>query len=755
MAQRRTRRFLRYLDDKSLWVGGLYTVVAAALAFAGPYDLPGPLKGLVPAAGVILIGVQGVYRSRRSKSQGRASAKARARARESILQQLKTRWLDQYFSTTPLGRLGYNLQEVRPRSGQVRTFAKAEPGLRSWTDITSAFEASAHQLLLVGPGGIGKTWTLLTLAEHLHRLAILDTEAQIPVILHFSEWSDREEDRGLAAWAASELQRSYGIPLRLTRRWLDDGELILLIDGLDEIRGKDATNCVRDINGFVQSLGLNGLVVTTRPGDTEDQTRGIRVDLTVELQPMSLDDVLRGGALPELADHLTSLDHEEWARELLTTPLMLSLARRALPTLSKGSVDLEGGESIRSQLFEAYIEEATSQPRGLGLANYSPGEFRHYLGALAAMLDTLHLSGLSYKDVTSAAVPGRLRRWVTLGVPLLTCAGVAAIAVLWVRPWLALLLGFSAAIVQIPDAPLPWVTSGLDNRDLAVAATAALLATAEAVAISKVLGFSALVVSTALLGFLCLSFSNELEATPAIMAAFGVLTGVVCVVILHFTGSAWLALVGMVSCAAAIGGTSLAVFAAVTEREKPRDEREAWWRAAIEGLGPGAAVFGIVTLMFSWTAGVVALLGHILGIPAVALVPAVFGIGAQCLFWLSEQTDHISYPRATMTIVASVAALLAIPLTGKPTTLPLIAILGPEIYVVFYLLRESDGVSIAKRLSTRLILRHRRRLPWRFERFGQSCVDRLLLRRVDGRYEFWHPLLREHLTELPPNVATK
>lgn len=77
--------------------------------------------------------------------------------------------------------------------------------------------------------------------------------------------------------------------------------------------------------------------------------------------------------------------------------------------------------------------------------------------------------------------------------------------------------------------------------------------------------------------------------------------------------------------------------------------------------------------------------------------------------------------------------------------MPGVAILGSLLYILSYLRRLHDGIPLLKLPIIHALLTSQGVIPWRFRPFADSALDRMLLRRVDGRYVFWHPLLQEYI----------
>jgi hypothetical protein len=130
--------------------------------------------------------------------------------------------------------------------------------------MATLLEAGRGSLLVHGEPGAGKTLALLRLAEVLLERARRDGSAPMPVVLHLGSlggFAGAVED-----WVEQELVAKYNLPRRNVRPWLDDGELVLVLDGLDEIPTAGRSGCVRRLEAFRARFGV-ALVVACRTSD--------------------------------------------------------------------------------------------------------------------------------------------------------------------------------------------------------------------------------------------------------------------------------------------------------------------------------------------------------------------------------------------------------------------------------------------------------------------------------------------------------
>jgi hypothetical protein len=626
----------------------------------------------------------------------------------------------------------------------------------TWNDIKPAYESARGHLLLLGAGGSGKTWILHSLAARLCRVAIDDPHAQIPVILQLADWPPRQQSQSrseFADWVARHISEDYEIREAVSHWWLDRGDLVLLLDGFDEITASARSQCVTDIKRFLESYGTNSIIVTSRNIWDNSETEKLRLDGAVEIAPLSVDALLADGSLPWLSQ-LSQSDLEDWAREIFDSPLMLSLAAVVLSQPLTRELQAAAKDVRRSLVFDAYLAKVIGDPDWRDeRAGYSADRFGRYLTSFAGLLATLQLTAFALRDLTSAALPVRLCRLVTVGFPLISGAGAGALASLWVPTWWAGAIGCGVALMLIPDAPVPGL-NGLANRDLVVATCAVLLATGEAVAVSKiggVRGLAVLLVALLLLG----TWRDVVGNENFFMCAFGIGAGLAGTAVFsaHIVSNR-LANIALAAGGIFVGGVVLGALvgtalAVTDEFGKSRRSEEYKRQFDIgEAVTGGAGIGAFVAFFVTVASGVFLARAIVVRQSPLAVIPVALGAVCQIFVWIVESELNKSvgpYRAGQLSILAPLGAILAVPVIKDWLAVPLVALVGSMLYIVCYLAREHDGISLLRRPMIHALLASQRVIPWGFRRFADSAVNRMLFRRVDERYMFWHPLLREHI----------
>ncbi|MDX1522237.1 MAG: NACHT domain-containing protein, partial [Anaerolineae bacterium] len=137
----------------------------------------------------------------------------------------------------------------------------------------------------IGRPGAGKTTILAILARDLLAQATADPAAPVPVIFNLSSWAAQQKP--LAAWLAEELNRQYQVSRKLAEKWLAEGHLALLLDGLDEVAAARREACVQAINTYRDAEAAGPLVVCSRLHDYEALQARLKLGQAIVLKKLT------------------------------------------------------------------------------------------------------------------------------------------------------------------------------------------------------------------------------------------------------------------------------------------------------------------------------------------------------------------------------------------------------------------------------------------------------------------------------------
>jgi len=317
--------------------------------------------------------------------------------RSVMLQRIKTYWLvgvlqeslhgaeiiDLAMATRPTAVQNHQLHAQPAAAGFAYEESFDQP-LPLGTPIVDVYDAAGGTLLIMGEPGAGKTTTLLQLVSQLLGRAELDETQPIPVVFALASWP---EGQPIGAWMVNELSNNYEVPRQLGQVWLQNGLLLPLLDGLDEVEVSRREACAQAINQFRRSRPDLATAVTCRSRDYEALATDLMLAQAVVLQPLSMaqiDDYLASVG-KRLAGLRAALQTDGTLRELAESPLMLSIMTLAYYRMPEDAAISLGERGMgRQLLFEVYVERMVRYRDGDKL--YLPGDTTRRLSWLARQM---------------------------------------------------------------------------------------------------------------------------------------------------------------------------------------------------------------------------------------------------------------------------------------------------------------------------------------------------------------------------------
>ena len=344
-----------------------------------------------------------------------------------------------------------------------RTNALALPWNVSWQaadkppqpldEGTRVFDVFQHlgegrSLLILGEPGAGKTTTLLTLARDL--LQHSNATGRIPAVFNLSSWTGGPIEQ----WLIGELNSKYQIPKAIGQSWVTQQQLLLLLDGLDEVRADRRDSCAAAVNQFHQNYGPE-LVVCCRIQDYE--ALSLRLGFQSALMVRSLTHQQIWHYLNQSTTGLTGLKSllEQSASQTVephnsANPSLLDLARSPLilnimaltyqgmstDDMSALGLTFTQGENYTHQLFSAYVErmfQRRGSALGVASAPYSKQQTIRWLHILATRLTQTSQTVFLIERMQSDWLISRSERWAFGGlvwVSFIVCATLIGLQVI-------------------------------------------------------------------------------------------------------------------------------------------------------------------------------------------------------------------------------------------------------------------------------------------------------------------------------------
>lgn len=287
------------------------------------------------------------------------------RWRRVLLDKVKQFWiegvLEKSLHTKMLLELGLEERSQlvqKPLTGIEEFADNKEAVLPEGTTASKVFEdiGAGRTLLILGEPGAGKTITLLKLTESLIARAENDLSQPFPVVMNLSSWA--KQRKSISDWLVQELKNIYGASKALGQAWVEQEQLILLLDGLDEVDAQYRADCVKALNQFIQTHGLTEIVVCSRIRDYEALSERLQLRSAIYVRPLTaeqIDQFLERAGKP-LAALRRAIQQDAELQQLASSPLMLSIVSLAYQDATAEALPHAGTpEHQRQQLLDTYI----------------------------------------------------------------------------------------------------------------------------------------------------------------------------------------------------------------------------------------------------------------------------------------------------------------------------------------------------------------------------------------------------------------
>ena len=399
------------------------------------------LVGVVSFLGSIP-GVQEFFRSlsKGLKKEFELSPAQRRRNREIMLKRVQLDWIEGVLEASLHGaillQLGFRyIPEMvdHPWDAVLQRPQHPDKKLSKSTSIVNIYQELGGSFLILGDPGSGKTTTLLELTRELIKRAQKEELDGIPVVFNLSTWGI---NRGsIRDWLVAELHSKYQVPVQVGSEWVDQNELILMLDGLDEVKEGFRNDCVNEINRF-KSNHLINIVITSRTIDYQYLANRLVVPGAILQLPLSekqIDEYLAGLG-SKLAQVRKAIKKDEMLLELARSPLVLSIIAMAYQGMAISDFRPGTLEERRSHLFEAYVKRMFEHKKIRG--QYTPQELIDGLTWLASQmqknaqtifrieqLQPIALSNEKYRKIFLVSIS--LFLWLFVSIPFGAACGIS------------------------------------------------------------------------------------------------------------------------------------------------------------------------------------------------------------------------------------------------------------------------------------------------------------------------------------------
>ena len=640
------------------------------------------------------------------------------RQRTTLLSKVKKIWIEDFLKPSLSGNAAinlnwkYSLQSVKLPFEAIELDESFEE-LKT-TDILNQ-TGQGKTFLILGEPGSGKTIALLQLTERLVTQIEQDLTKPISVVFNLSSWGQKPQS--IEKWLIEELKDKYQVPQRCSEPWLKQQQLILLLDGLDEVRADRRDACVRALNQFIATHNITEMVICSRIKDYEALTERLQLSSAICIKPLSSEQV--SSFLTKAGDSLaglkTLLQRDRELAQFAQTPLILNIMSMAYRGWSAEKLlqQFRTSEDRYRHLFDSYIKRMLNRrvmkqlTQNSNSTQYPQEKVLNWLSWLAKQLSDASQTVFLIEKIQPTWLPKDYQK-------LLYAIGVG-----WT-------VGLTAAIFHV--AQLSIVFGGGLGQGLKAGVIAGLSYGVLGGFISRLLNG---IVARLAMG-LTLGITFGLAFYSILGKDFGLSYG------LFYTICGFL------------------IYEFFSEDIKLVDTLKWSWHKALK----------------NWWLGVIFVL--ILTVTNEVLFGLIFGLLLWLILGREKQTKISKTTKPNQGIWKSVQNTIEVAviiglgsgiLTGVihcgisikaiPSSIPitknsLVFGLANGImfgYAAALLSTQGAGFVGLKHLMLRFLLWRSGRIPWNYARFLDYASERLLMKKVGGGYVFYHRMLMEHFAQ--------
>lgn len=281
------------------------------------------------------------------------------RQRQTLLNRVKEFWIEGFLKQSLDTNLAINLVVKTCPDNAHYSFENLDECFEQLQQIDIYSQIGESQtFLILGESGAGKTIALLQLAEKLVNQTEKDLTKPIPVVFNLSSWG--QKNLSIEEWLIEELKNKYQVPKTWSEIWLKQEQLILLLDGLDEVSTQKQNDCIQALNQFITIHNKTEMIICSRVQDYEALTEKLQLSSVICIQPLSPKQVFnfleKGG--DSLFGLKTLLQENQELVEFAQNPLILNVMSLTYQDWStqKLLTEFRSTENRYKHLFDSYIE---------------------------------------------------------------------------------------------------------------------------------------------------------------------------------------------------------------------------------------------------------------------------------------------------------------------------------------------------------------------------------------------------------------
>lgn len=281
----------------------------------------------------------------------------------------------------------------------------------------------------MGAPGSGKSTLLYQLGRDLSLQATLQVTAPLPVLFPLSSWAKKRPP--LVEWMVEQLSSAlYRVPRQQSQQWVQQEQIVPLLDGLDEMDEATRPACISAINAYQCEYPLRPLVVCCRSEeytaviDIGQREGRLLLQNAVEVQllsPAQLDATLLQAGKPVTALR-SELKQNLELRDLARTPLWLNVLLLTFKDMPVRALSRQRS-MLQQEVFAHYVQRQIEQKGNC--QRYPLEQTKHWLSWLAGQMRAQNQTTFAIELLQPDWLTKRLRLYYYWSAVLLV-VGVSA-----------------------------------------------------------------------------------------------------------------------------------------------------------------------------------------------------------------------------------------------------------------------------------------------------------------------------------------
>ena len=259
-----------------------------------------------------------------------------------------------------------------------------------FNELFYQFESKLKRLLILGEPGAGKTVLLLQFAKRLIEKAKINFDYPLPIILNLATW--RNEYQDFKTWLEDNLVYAageYGTAKKYAKELVEENNMLLLLDGLDEIPETDRGSCLEKLWEYIKQnentkaniADYPQVIICSRKNEYEQLTQNAPVKASLYIAPLKANDIIK--------------TLEQWQKDNSSAKVLLNRIKNYPFIATELSTSFEVHLALhlaneydfkdfsRENLLETFIQTELNNIEGT-----KPEKNKHYLSFLASILST-------------------------------------------------------------------------------------------------------------------------------------------------------------------------------------------------------------------------------------------------------------------------------------------------------------------------------------------------------------------------------